>query len=313
MSTHDIPIGSHEQAPSLPKQVFVTGANGFIGRALAKRYRDLGVHVRGVDITADVEWNVVAGNIAETGAWQAHARGSDLVINTAAVVSNMAPRELYWRVSVNGVRKALDAAVAAGAMRFVQISSCAAFGKRFPPNVEETYPVAAATGRNYDDAKGGGEHPALAAHAAGEIACTVVRPGDVYGPGSRPWVLIPLAAIASGTFLLPAHGKGILSPIYIDDLVDGIVRLMASGLEDAVNIGRPEYVSVDGLVGMIASAAGKTIRMKHIPGPVGVHARGFTNDRIRSTGWESKFSLRDGIGRTYPWIEAQVKAARAEK
>ena len=48
---------------------------------------------------------------------------------------------------------------------------------------------AAATGRDDDDAKGGSEHPALAAHAAGEIACTIIRPGDVYGPGSRPWVL----------------------------------------------------------------------------------------------------------------------------
>ena len=56
--------------------------------------------------------------------------------------------------------------------------------------------MAAATGRNYDDAKGGSEHPALAAHASGEIACTIIRPGDVYGPGSRPWVLIPLETIS---------------------------------------------------------------------------------------------------------------------
>jgi len=70
---------------------------------------------------------------------------------------------------------------------------------------------------------------------------------------------------------------------------------------------------VDELVRTVASVAGKTVHMKHIAGPVGVHARSFTNDRIRSTGWESKFSLREGIGRTYPWIEAQVKAAKAGK
>lgn len=232
MTNEAAPIGSGGQRPSLPERVFVTGANGFIGRAVMTRYRNLGVAVCGVDVNADAQWNVVAGDIADAGPWQSHARGADLVVNTAAVVSNTAPRELYWRISVNGVRKALDAAVAAGARRFVQISSCAAFGKQFPPDVEETYPVAAATGRNYDDAKGGSEHPALAAHAAGEIACTIIRPGDVYGPGSRPWILIPLETIATTrAFVLPAFGKGVLSPIYIDDLVDGIV--LGAGLDVA--------------------------------------------------------------------------------
>jgi nucleoside-diphosphate-sugar epimerase len=84
---------------------------------------------------------------------------------------------------------------------------------------------------------------------------------------------------------------------------------MRSGLENGVNIGRPEYVSVDELIAVVAGVAGKTIKVKHITGPVGVLARNFTNERIRSLGWESKFSLRDGLARTYPWIEAQVRAS----
>jgi nucleoside-diphosphate-sugar epimerase len=95
---------------------------------------------------------------------------------------------------------------------------------------------------------------------------------------------------------------------YIDDLVDGIVRLMASGLENGVNIGRQEYVSVDELARTVAAAAGKKVKFKHVSGPVGVKARNFRNDRIRSIGWESQFSLRDGIARTYPWVKAQVDA-----
>ena len=50
--------------------------------------------------------------------------------------------------------------------------------------------------------------------------------------------------------------------------------------------------------------------MKHIAGPVGVRARNFTNDQIRSTGWQSRFSLKDGIARTYPWIKEQVEKAK---
>lgn len=334
MSDKAAPIGSGGQKPVLPKRVFVTGANGFIGRAVMARYRSFGTEVCGVDVNADAAWSVVAGDIAEAGPWQAHARDADLVVNTAAVVSNTAPRELYWRISVNGVRKVLDAAVAGGARRFVQISSCAAFGKRFPPDVEETYPVAAATGRNYDDAKGGSEHPALAAHAAGEIACTIIRPGDVYGPGSRPWVLIPLQTIAtSSAFLLPAHGKGILSPIYIDDLVDGIV--LAAGSSAAAGhifsltggrgvtceeyfsyhwrwagkSGKPRSYSTE-IVTRLATLAGfvgRTLGQKSEAGPEALalltKPGTFSIEKARRLlGYEPKVSLEEGMRRTEAWL-----------
>jgi nucleoside-diphosphate-sugar epimerase len=229
MGPSDPPVGTDGQKPVIPSKVFVTGARGFIGHALMRRYRDLGAEVCGVDVGADEEWNVVAGDIGESGAWQEHAQGCDLVINTAAVVSNTAPQELYWKISVNGVRKVIDAAVAGGASRFVQISSCAAFAGATQPRVDETWPIPAGTGRPYVDAKAAGEHPALAAHASGEIACTIIRPSDVYGPGSRPWILIPLEMIRRGMFFLPAHGKGVFCHVYIDDLVDAIV--LAAGLE----------------------------------------------------------------------------------
>lgn len=223
------PVGTAGQTPVLPRKIFVTGANGFIGRALLSFYRGLGVEIGGVDVQADAEWNVVAGDIGSAGPWQQHAAGCELVINTAAVVSNVAPPELYRRITVGGVRQVIDAAVAAGARRVVQISSCGAYGWHHPADANEMCPITTLSGNRYQDAKAASEHPALAAHAAGEISCTIIRPGDVYGPGSRPWVLIPLDLIRRGQFLLPAHGKGQFSPIYIDDLVDGIA--LAAGLE----------------------------------------------------------------------------------
>jgi nucleoside-diphosphate-sugar epimerase len=249
------------------------------------------------------------------------------------VVSNTAPRELYWRISVNGVRKVLDAAVAGGAKRFVQISSCAAFGKQFPPDVDETYPVAAATGRNYDDAKGGSEHPALAAHAAGEIACTIIRPGDVYGPGSRPWVLIPLDAIAKGRFMLPAHGRGVLSPIYIDDLVDGIVLAAATDsaagqiftLTGGVGVacadyfahhwrwagkpGRPRAYATETVARLarFAAIAGRLLGQKSEAGPEALalltKPGTFSIAKARRMlGYEPKVDLTEGMRRTEAWL-----------
>ena len=73
-----------------PRRVFITGANGFIGRALAQRYRHLGAEVCGVDFTADAQWNVVVGDVREPGQWRDQLSGVDLVIHAAAVVSMVA-------------------------------------------------------------------------------------------------------------------------------------------------------------------------------------------------------------------------------
>jgi nucleoside-diphosphate-sugar epimerase len=65
------------------------------------------------------------------------------------------------------------------------------------------------------------------------------------------------------------------------------------------------------LVDVVAEVAGKRIRVKPVEGPVGVQSRNFGNDRIYATGWRARFGLRDGIERTYPWIERQVEERHA--
>ncbi len=69
-------------------------------------------------------------------------------------------------------------------------------------------------------------------------------------------------------------------------------------------------MTVDELVATVAELAGKRINSKHVDGPVGVHSRNFSNERIYSLGWRAKVFLKEGISLTYPWIEARVKAAR---
>ncbi len=113
-------------------------------------------------------------------------------------------------------------------------------------------------------------------------------------------------------------GTAIRAYTYVSDMVDGIYTLMHSNLEGPVNIGSPEYVTVDELVATVIEVSGKRIHVKHVPGPVGVQARNpstgsghcFSNARIQSLGWEARVSLREGIERTYAWIEQQVKAMR---
>lgn len=205
-----------------PRSAFVTGALGFIGRRVVERLRADGADVVGVDLRPSTEPGMVAGDLAEADPWQARAAGAEVVVHTAAVVSNVATDLETWRGNVLATRRVLDAAVAAGAKRFVHLSSVRAFGDLgFPDGVDESWPVRP-DGNRYVDTKIASEQVVLQAHAAGEIEVVVVRPGDVYGPGSRPWTILPLEMLRSNRFVLPARGKGIFSPVYVDDLVDGL-------------------------------------------------------------------------------------------
>jgi GDP-D-mannose 3',5'-epimerase len=78
-------------------------------------------------------------------------------------------------------------------------------------------------------------------------------------------------------------------------MVDGIHLLMHSDLQGPVNIGCPQYVTVDELAYTVAKVAGKQININHVPGPVGMQSSNFANDRIYSIGWKPKVYLEEGI------------------
>lgn len=218
------------QTPAFPKRVFITGALGFIGRRLADRYREAGTEVAGMDVRADPALGVVAGDLTKPGAWQEAVGGAELVVHTAALVGMGAGPDRFWRVNVLGTRNALDAAARAEAQRFVHFSSIVVFGFELPGMVDERFPVRP-NGVPYVDTKVASEQVVLEAHAAGEMECTVIRPGDVYGPGSHFWTVTPVQEIAARRLVLPAMGRGLISPVYVDDLVDGVMR--AGGRREA--------------------------------------------------------------------------------
>ena len=249
-----------------PARVFITGALGFIGRALGDHFRERGSELRGTDLRADPGRGCVAGDVSRAGEWQSAAEGCELFIHTAAILSMRNEPDPIWRVNVMGTRNALDAASAAGARRFLHISSVTAFSFDFPDGVTEHHPLRC-NGVPYVDTKVTSEHVVLQAHAAGEVACTVVRPGDVYGPGARSWTVLPVEEIRRGRLLLPAMGRGIFSPVYLDDVVDGIARAAtaAEGAGQVFTISGGVGVTTADFFGHYARLMGKRIRVAPTP------------------------------------------------
>ncbi|MFZ1491004.1 MAG: NAD-dependent epimerase/dehydratase family protein [Ilumatobacteraceae bacterium] len=319
-------------------RVVVTGAGGFVGRALLDSYRSVGWDVAGVELSPAPdwarEWDVVAGDVSEPGTWQEHLVGADVVVHTAALVSNVVSRRRAWQVNVCGTRNVVEAVAEGGAKRMVQFSSLAVYSHHRDGVLDEHHPVRP-SGDVYGDTKIAGEQVVLQAHAAGEVQATIVRPGDIYGPGSRPWTILPVQSLKSHQVVLPAMGKGVFSPIYVDDVVE-FVRTAAQhpaaigevfNLTGGVAVSTREFISYySRMLGMrpppvaptpvavgVAAALGATLRRLGRPSEVNaatmrmLAATGTVSiDKARRLlGWEPRVPLAAGMARTEAWLRRE--------
>lgn len=224
--------------PPLPQPILVTGGAGFIGRHLVDRlladgYRVIAFDLPGVRTPA--AWagrvQVIAGDIADADDVRRAMQGVGTVFHTAAVVSDWAPAAEYERVNLQGSRHVFDQAVAQGS-RVVLLSSMAAYGDHIGRTLlHEDLPPAPPIGI-YSDYKQRQEALAWRYHREQGMALTVVRPSKVYGPGSKPWVHEAANALRSGKPTLIGGGNVTAGLVYVDNLVDILVR--AAALPQAV-------------------------------------------------------------------------------
>jgi nucleoside-diphosphate-sugar epimerase len=121
-----------------------------------------------------------------------------------------------------------------------------------------------------------------------------------------------IASIADGGEIeMWGDGKQTRSFLYVDECVEGVLRLTRSNFMGPVNIGSDEMVTINELAHMIAEIAGKRITIRHIPGPEGVRGRNSDNRLIsKHLDWAPGTRLRDGLEPTYQWIEQQLHARK---
>jgi nucleoside-diphosphate-sugar epimerase len=320
------------------KKALVCGAGGFVAGHLVRRLKAEGYWVRGVDIkrpefapSAADEFLLLdlrdAGQCGQA-LYRTGESQFDEVYQLAADMGGMgfisfAECEIMRHNALINANM-VHSAAALGIPRYFFSSSVCVYRDMAPgePELTEDDAYPGQPDNEYGWEKLYAERLALAYARRYGIVVRIARFQNCYGPdgtwaGGRekaPAAICRKIAEVDdgGTIEVWGDGSAIRSYTYVDDMVDGVYRLMHSDLEGPVNMGSPEYVTVAELVDAVARVAGKRISVRYVTGPVGVQSRNFSNARAYSLGWRARFSLEAGIARTYPWIADQVRRRRAE-
>jgi nucleoside-diphosphate-sugar epimerase len=189
------------------------------------------------------------------------------------------------------------------------------------PNCEESSAYPAGPDSEYGWEKLFSERLYMAFKRNYGIECRIARFHNIYGTegtwqGGRekaPAALCRkvLFTPSGRSFQIFGDGKQTRSFLYVDECVEGILRLMRSDYWQPVNIGSEEMISINDFAKMIMEVAGKDLGIEHIPGPLGVRGRSSDNRLIRQVlGWEPNAPLRDGITKTYNWIKKVVESQK---
>ncbi|HEX2310743.1 MAG TPA: UDP-glucuronic acid decarboxylase family protein [Vicinamibacterales bacterium] len=314
----------------MAQRVVITGAAGFIGSHLAEALLDRGYAVIGID-------NLLTGDIANI----AHLSNRnftfikhdvtnyiyidgpvDFVLHWASPASPIDYLELpipTLKVGALGTHKALGLAKAKDA-RFVIASTSEVYGDPLEHPQRETYwgnvnPIGPRG--VYDEAKRFAEAMTVAYHRYHGLDAKIVRIFNTYGPRMRvnDGRAVPAfisQALRNADVTIFGDGSQTRSFTYITDLVDGIIRLMLSDVNDPVNIGNPRETTIEEIARTIIRMTGSSSRLVYRELPVDdpkVRQPDITRARTL-LGWEPKVSLEEGLDHTIAYFRTKLTSAR---
>lgn len=318
------------------KKALVCGAGGFIGGHLCRRLKAEGFWVRGVDqkfhefapsaadefIQGDLRDQAIVREVANQPFDEIYQLAADMG-GAGYLFTGEHDSEVIYNsatINLNVLHRAQD--VGLGRIFFAS-SACIypVHNQEDPshPTCREDSAYPAAPDSEYGWEKLFSERLYLAFHRNHGTPVRIARFHNIFGPlgaweGGRekaPAALCRKVAEArdGGEIELWGDGAQTRSFLYIDECLEGLRRLMDSEFPGPVNIGSEEMVSLSALAEMLMAIAGKRLTLRHIPGPVGVRGRNSDNRLIEERlGWKPSRPLREGLERTYAWIQERVVA-----
>jgi len=316
-------------------RILVTGAGGFIGHHLVKRLKAEGYWVRGVDIKLPEYEQSAADDFELLDLRHWHnallaSRQVDQVYSLAADMGGIgyitAKLAEIARNNILINAHVLEASRVNGVGRFLFSSSACVYAgyKQDSPDVaplreEDAHPADPEPGYGWE--KLFTEQLCRYFRHDYGFETRIVRFHNVYGPlgtyeGGKekaPAAISRKVALTAdgGDIEVWGDGQQTRSFMWIDDCVEGLMRLMASHYSAPLNLGTEELVTVDQLVDMTCKVAGKRLHKVHaLEKPQGVRGRNSDNSRLRVVlGWEPKTPLAEGLEITYRWIEQELERA----
>jgi GDP-D-mannose 3',5'-epimerase len=321
------------------KRILVAGGGGFIGGHLARRLTDMGHFVRVVDKKPITKWyqvhndceNLVLDLNDKDNCYTA-ANGFNEIFNLAADMGGMGfiennKAECMLSVLIN--THLLMAARDLGITRFFYASSACVYNGDMQTDADnpglkeaDAYPALAEDGYGWEKLFS----ERMCRHFMEDygLTCRVARFHNVYGPfgtydGGREKAPAAMARkvidgelFGKDEIIIWGDGEQTRSFMYIDDCVEGILKIMYSDILEPINLGSDEMVSINQLVDIVENIAGyKLKRTYDLDAPKGVRGRNSENTLIKEyLNWAPVFPLADGMKKTYDWIKEQMIAKK---
>ncbi len=320
-------------------KTLVAGAGGFIGGHLARRLLEAGHDVRGVDHKSFGEWYQLHNDaenlqldLADRDACSKAVAGVDRVYNLAADMGGMGfieNNKALCMLSVLINTHLLLAARDEDVERYFFASSACVYAadKQTDPAVTalqegDAYPAMPEDGYGWE--KLFSERMCRHFHEDFGMDTRMARYHNVYGPhgtwtGGREKAPAAICrkvatALETGDHTIDVWGDGLQtrSFMYIDDCLEGTLRLTDSDIDEPLNIGSSELVTINELIDIASDIAGIDVERRYdLTAPQGVRGRNSDNTRILALmDWEPRIALRDGMAATYDWIRSQMTLTR---